>query len=110
MRFEWHEDKNKENIRKHDIGFETALLVFEDPYAITQRDAIHDDEEERFVTLGAIGPGAILFVVHTWRTAQDEEIIRIISARSATSRERRSYEEAHQRAKAGNRRHRGKKR
>ena len=63
MPFEWDQDKNRSNHRKHDVSFETATLVFDDPYALTKRDLEHD-EEERFVTLGAIGPGSILFVVH----------------------------------------------
>lgn len=85
MRFEWDDRKNRENLRKHDIRFESAVLVFEDPNAITQRDSIHDEEEERFVTLGAIGPGSVLFVVHAWRELNGEESIRIISARAATA-------------------------
>jgi len=39
MRFEWDENKNAQNLRKRDVRFETALLVFEDPYALTQRDS-----------------------------------------------------------------------
>jgi uncharacterized DUF497 family protein len=45
MRFEWDETKNRLNLRKHDVRFETAVLVFDDPYAITQRDRTFDDEE-----------------------------------------------------------------
>jgi len=63
MPFEWNEEKNRTNRKKHGVGFETAELVFDDPYALTQRD-IAQDEEERFITLGSIGPGSILFVVH----------------------------------------------
>jgi uncharacterized DUF497 family protein len=110
MPFEWDDAKNRANLRKHDISFETARLVFDDPYALTQRDVAHG-EEERFITLGAIGPGSILFVVHAnYEDAAKAEMIRIISARAATSRERKSYEEAHQRAKARNRGHRGQER
>jgi uncharacterized DUF497 family protein len=64
MRFEWDENKNRLNLRKRDVRFETAVLVFDDPYAITQRDCTFDDEE-RWITVGAIGPGSILPVVHT---------------------------------------------
>ncbi|MGA7792187.1 MAG: BrnT family toxin [Candidatus Acidiferrales bacterium] len=98
MRFEWDEDKNRRNLRKHDIRFETAVLVFDDPYAITRRDQAFDDEE-RWITVGAIGPGSILFVVHTFDEKQNEEVIRIISARAAEFHERKAYEEAHQGAK-----------
>ena len=109
MRFEWDEDKNRQNFRKHDIRFESAVLVFEDPNAITQRDYTHDEEEERFVTLGAIGPGSVLFVVHTWSEWNGEESMCIISARAATAREGKSYEDANKRTKTGHRRYRRKK-
>lgn len=65
MRFEWDEQKNRQNLRKHDVRFETAILVFDDPYALTQRDLTFE-EEERWITVGAIGPGSILLVVHTF--------------------------------------------
>lgn len=104
MQFEWDEKKSRENLLKHEVRFETAALVFEDPYALTQRDLTHDAEEDRFITLGATGPGSVLFVVHTWRRERGREKLRIISARAATLRERKLYEEAHKGAKA---RHRG---
>jgi uncharacterized protein len=110
MPFEWDEAKNRTNRRKHDVSFETAVLVFDDPYALTKPDLDHD-EEERFVTLGAIGPGSILFVVHVnYESVEKAEVIRIISARAATSRERKSYEEAYQRTKTRNRSHRSEER
>lgn len=61
-------------------------------------------------TVGAIGPGSILLVVHNVYEKQGEEIIRIISARAAESHERRAYEEAHKGAEARHPRHRRKKR
>lgn len=94
MRFEWDARKNATNRRKHDVAFETAALAFEDPYAISQRD-ISDSDEDRWVTLGAVEPGLILFVVHTQHEQEGEEIIRIISARKAEARERNVYAEAH---------------
>ena len=45
MRFECDEQKNRQNLHKHDVRFETAVLVFDDPYAITQRDVTFEDEE-----------------------------------------------------------------
>jgi len=54
MRFEWDEHKNRQNLRKHDVRFETAVLVFDDPYAITKRDQAFEDEE-RWITVGVIG-------------------------------------------------------
>jgi uncharacterized DUF497 family protein len=105
MRFEWDEDKNRQNRRKHHVGFETAVLVFDDPYAVTQRDTASDDEE-RWITVGAIGPGTLLLVVHTFYEKDNEEIIRIISARATESHEKGAYAEAHQGAEARHRRHR----
>ncbi len=109
MRFEWDEDKSRQNLRKHDVRFETAALVFEDPYAITQRDSTFDDEE-RWITVGAVGTGSILLVVHRFYEEHNEEVIRIISARAAESHERKAYEEAHKTAEARHPSHRRKKR
>ena len=75
MRYEWDEHKKRQNRQKHDVGFETAVLVFDDPYAVTKRDLAYEDEE-RWITVGAIGPGSILLVVHTCYEERDEEIIR----------------------------------
>src|SRR6202049_945364 len=80
MRFIWDENKKRQNLRKHDVRFETAVLVFDDPYAITQQDGTFEDEE-RWITVGAIGPGSILLVVHTFYEEHDGEVIRVISAR-----------------------------
>jgi hypothetical protein len=109
MRFTWDENKSRQNLRKHDVRFETAILVFDDPVAITQRDYTFDDEE-RWITVGAIGPGSILLVVHTFYEEHNEEVIRIVSARAAESHERRSYEETHKGTKARHSSHRRKKR
>jgi uncharacterized protein len=77
MRIEWDEAKNRRNLLKHAVRFETAALAFEDPYALTQRDE-STTEEERWITLGSLGPATVLFVVHTWRERSEEEIVRII--------------------------------
>lgn len=104
MPFAWDEAKNQRNRQKHGISFETAILVFDDPYALTKRDTAHD-EEDRFLTLGAIGSGSILLVVHAdFAGSDDAEVIRITSARAATNRERTSYEEARRGTKTRNRR------
>src|SRR6267143_4209992 len=58
------------------------------------------EDEERWIAVGAIGPGSILLVVHTFYEEHDEEVIRVISARAAESHERRAYEEAHKGAEA----------
>jgi uncharacterized DUF497 family protein len=106
MQFEWDEAKNHRNLLKHRVRFETAILVFRDPCALTQTDESSSDED-RWITLGLANPTTILFVVHTWRGQGAEEVVRIISARPATPRERKKYEEAHQGTKAGHCRHRG---
>lgn len=108
MRFEWDDDKNRRNLLKHAVRFETAVLVFDDPCMLAERDP-STDGEERWNTMGSIAPGIVLFVVHTWFELNGEEVIRIISARRAESRERRRYEEAHQRAKTRYLGHRRKK-
>jgi uncharacterized DUF497 family protein len=106
MRFEYDEQKNQHNLAKHGVDFSTAALIFDDPYAVTVRD-VHDDKEDRYITVGEFSPGAILFVVHTsFADKKGEEVIRLISARAATSKEKKIYEEAHKRTKAPSRRHR----
>jgi uncharacterized protein len=85
--YEWDETKNRSNLRKHSVDFADAVLALEDENAVTVRDD-DSDEEERLVTIGADGLGRVLVVVYTWR----EENIRMISARTATRRERAVYE------------------
>ena len=71
MRFVWDEGKSRRNLAKHKISFETALLVFEDPYAISSPDRIVDGEE-RWLTLGLASGIVVLVVAHTYvrRTAR----------------------------------------
>jgi hypothetical protein len=94
MQFVWDEEKNRRNLAKHKISFETAKLVFEDPFAISRLDRIVDGEE-RWQILGLIGAVVVVLVAHTYKEEEDEAIIRIISARKATSHERRQYEQSH---------------
>lgn len=89
MRFEWNEDKNRINRARHKVSFETAISVFDDPHALSILDRIVDGEE-RWQTLGMIAD-AVLIVAHTWKDEDDEEVMRVISARKATPRERRAY-------------------
>src|SRR5579863_6448350 len=106
-RFVWDPAKNRKNVRKHGVSLETASLIFADQWIVSRRDVSHDDAEERFNALGEIAPGVILFVVFTWREdAAAEEVIRLISARGASSHEKRIYEEARSRAEAGHRQRR----
>jgi uncharacterized protein len=93
VRFDWDAHKNENNIAKHGIDFETARLVFDDPLCITFVDRVRGGEE-RWHAIGAIEDILILVVVHTYREEQADEVIRIISARRATSHERRLYAEA----------------
>jgi len=90
MRFDWDEVKNRRNLEKHKISFETASLVFDDPNARSIQDRVVNGEE-RWQTVGMVS-GLIVLVAHTYRGKGDEELIRIISARKATPAERRAYE------------------
>lgn len=96
MRFEWDDEKNRQNLRKHKISFETAALVFDDPdvLSLLEREV---GGEERWQSLGLIHGAVIVLVAHTYRDTDDGEVIRIISARMATPAERRRYEESGQR-------------
>lgn len=87
--FEWDEKKAEQNINKHKVAFEDAATVFGDPLSLTIDDPLHPALERRFVTMGESRRGRLLVVVHTDRSGH----IRIISARKATTRERKSYEE-----------------
>ena len=90
MRFEWDDKKSASNLRKHGIGFDTAELVFDDPWQVPILD--HDvDGEERWQTIGRAEDVLLLLVVHTVEDDEDE-VIRIISPRRATPHERRIYE------------------
>jgi uncharacterized DUF497 family protein len=91
MRFVWDEEKNRRNRAKHGVSFEAAKLVFDDPRAISQVDETQQDEE-RWITIGLAARVVVLLVVHTAREEGGEETIRIISARKATPRERKVYE------------------
>jgi uncharacterized DUF497 family protein len=85
--FQWDPRKAASNLEKHGVDFADCVTVFDDPRALTTPDP-HPDEE-RFVTLALDALGRVLVV--SW-TQRDEEI-RIISARKATRRELRQYEE-----------------
>ena len=94
MEFGWDEHKNRVNFRKHGIRFEEAMLIFENVHftRVDPRD-YHDEYGQgkiREITIGTLGGGAVLVVCHTKRNSQT----RIISARKATPKERRRYNEA----------------
>jgi len=86
IQFEWDENKNLVNIKKHKISFEEAKSVFLDENARVISDS---ETEERFIILGISNKLKLLIVVHTYR--ENDEIIRIISARKATKSESNYY-------------------
>jgi uncharacterized DUF497 family protein len=91
MNFIWDSEKDAINRAKHGVSFETAVLVFDDPFHLSVVDRAVDSEE-RWRTMGQIGGLVILIVAHTYKEQNGEETIRIISARKATRSERRYYE------------------
>jgi uncharacterized protein len=93
MRWTWDPNKAAANRRDHHLSFETAMRVFDDPLHLSRPD-IHPDSD-RWQTVGSIGP-AVVLVIHTWPERHPEgrePVGRIISARKATPRERKAYEE-----------------
>ncbi len=90
MRFEWDPNKAITNQRKHGVSFHEAASVLGDPLAITFTDPDHSEEEYRFVTFGVSSTGHLLVISHTERRGG----VRIISARKATHRERKIYEDS----------------
>lgn len=89
MDFEWDETKAETNEGKHGVSFTEAMTVFADPLSITADDPRHADDADRFLTMGISVAGRLLVVSHTDRG----DVVRIISARSATRRERKDYED-----------------
>jgi uncharacterized protein len=83
LRFKWDERKNRTNRAKHGVSFEEAQTVFSDPE--------HSEEEERLILLGMSSAASVLVVVHCYRDS--DSLVRIISARKATRKEVRFYEE-----------------
>ena len=90
IKFSWNPDKAASNRQKHGVSFDEAATAFDDAVAAIRPDPRHSVGEERWVLLGQSAIGRTLVVMFTER---DEDCIRVISARRATARERRSYEE-----------------
>jgi uncharacterized protein len=88
MEIVWDPEKAIQNAVKHGVRFPDAVLVLDDPYAITIPDTESDPAEARWVTLGADAQGRVLVVVYTYRG----DDIRLISARTAAPRELKEYE------------------
>jgi hypothetical protein len=89
--FEWDKRKAAANLRKHQVSFEEAATVFGDPLSLTIEDPDTLLQEERAITVGHSYSGRTVVVVHVDRGDR----IRIVSARSATRREKKVYEESH---------------
>jgi hypothetical protein len=89
MRFEWNAVKAARNLRKHGVSFDEASSVFFDPLSATGDDPDHSLEERRFVTFGMSSSGRLLVVTHM----EQDDAIRIITARLAARTERKLYEE-----------------
>lgn len=87
--FEWNQTKASSNEQKHGVSFKEAQTVFYDEFAVQFFDADNSEEEDRFLMLGTSALGRILLVCHCERVQGN--VIRIISARKATARERTHY-------------------
>lgn len=88
MRFQWNATKAAANLRKHGVSFKEAASAFFDPLSVTGDDPDHSFEERRFVTFGVASSGRLLVVAYT----EQDDAIRIITARLATRAERKLYE------------------
>jgi len=89
IRFEWDPAKAETNQKKHNISFDEAKTVFYDPNALVISDPEHSTEEDRFIILGISALSKILVVCHCYR--ENDAVIRIISARKATTNESVQY-------------------
>lgn len=89
MIYEWDENKAVRNLSKHGISFDEAKTVFDDPLYVDFYDPDHSEEEDRFMLLGRSAQGRLLFVSFMERN----NTIRLISAREATTSERKAYEQ-----------------
>jgi uncharacterized protein len=86
--FEWDDRKAATNLRKHRVSFLEAATVFEDPYALFEPDPDHSAQEFRERVTGFSETDRVLLVVYV----EVSECIRLVSARKATTEERRKYE------------------
>ena len=89
MDYEWDQEKAATNLEKHEVSFEKAASVFDDPLYVDFYDPDHSNDEHRYLIIGQSKAGRLLIVSYTER----DEVIRLISAREVTSSERRAYEE-----------------
>lgn len=89
VKFEWGPRKAATNLGKHDVSFHEAVTIFDDPFAYTFVDPDHSEGERRFLTFGLSQSGRLVVVAY----AERNDMLRLISARPATRKERRIYEE-----------------
>jgi len=89
MEFEWDEEKAAANLAKHNVSFDEAKTVFDDPLYVDFYDPDHSSEEHRYLIVGQSRQGRVLIVSYTERG----ETTRLISAREVTATERKAYEE-----------------
>jgi uncharacterized DUF497 family protein len=89
MKITWDENKNQENIKKHNISFEEVETVFYDPNGNLLNDPDHSDDEDRFIILGLSKMLHLLVVCHCYK--ENDETIRLITARRATKKEAKYY-------------------
>jgi len=90
LKFEWDHDKAVTNLKKHGVTFDEASTVFADPLAVVFDDEVHSIEETREIIIGHSIASRVLLVSFTER---GKDLVRIISARKATPRERKNHEE-----------------
>ena len=91
LEFEWDYNKNEVNKQKHNVSFEEAATVFQDADALLISDPDHSQDEDRFIIMGISNNSKVLVVCHCYR--ENDEVIRIISARKATTNEKKQYGE-----------------
>lgn len=89
MQFEWNQNKAASNLSKHEVSFEEAKTIFDDPLYVDFYDPDHSEDEERYLIIGESNRGRLLIVSYTER----EDSIRLISARELTRTERQAYKE-----------------
>ena len=89
LRFEWDARKAELNARKHGVTFDEAQTAFIDDDGLVIADPDHSEDEDRFILLGATTDLKLVVVCHCYR--EDDDIIRLISARHATRKERATY-------------------
>jgi uncharacterized DUF497 family protein len=89
MEFDWDKNKAERNLSKHEVSFEEAKTVFDDPLYVDFYDPDHSEDEDRYLLVGQSSQGRLLIVSYTERG----DLIRLISAREVTKTERETYQQ-----------------